>query len=97
MSWYLYILHCADGTYYAGITTDLERRTNEHNSSKRGAKYTRARRPVSLIAAWEFDGRSAASVAEHAFKRLARGAKERLLAGDSELADALGLVHPVRI
>ncbi len=47
--WYVYILKCADNTLYTGVTKNLKRRIEEHNSSKLGAKYTRGRRPVSLI------------------------------------------------
>jgi putative endonuclease len=45
---FVYILKCADGTLYTGSTTDLEKRLYEHNHTTAGAKYTRARRPVSL-------------------------------------------------
>ncbi len=45
----VYMLRCSDGTFYTGITNDLARRLREHNTSKRGAKYTRARRPVKLM------------------------------------------------
>ncbi len=52
MSWYVYLLRCADDTLYCGITRDLERRVREHNGDiPGGAKYTRPRRPVNL-AAW---------------------------------------------
>ena len=51
--WYLYILECSDGTLYTGISKDPERRLNEHNNSKKGAKYTAARRPVKLIGYYE--------------------------------------------
>jgi putative endonuclease len=44
-----YILECADGTLYVGCTNDLDRRLKQHNSSKRGARYTRIRRPVTLV------------------------------------------------
>jgi putative endonuclease len=47
--WQVYILKCADGTFYTGITTDIKRRVKEHNSSFLGAKYTRGRRPVKLV------------------------------------------------
>ena len=50
--WYVYLLRCADATLYCGVTTDMERRLREHNAGSRGAKYTRARRPVELVAAW---------------------------------------------
>ena len=47
--WYVYLLRCADATLYCGVTTDMERRLREHNAGSRGAKYTRARRPVELV------------------------------------------------
>ena len=79
--WHLYVLRCADGSFYAGITTDLERRLNEHNSSPKGARYTRARRPVALVKAWPMLDRSAATKAELAFKRLGRSQKVALIDG----------------
>ena len=74
--YYLYILECADKTLYTGITVDLERRVNEHNSSKLGAKYTKARRPVELIYSKEFRNRVTASREEARVKSLTR--KEKL-------------------
>lgn len=47
--YYFYVLRCADNTLYCGQTNDIQRRINEHNSSKKGAKYTKSRRPVELI------------------------------------------------
>lgn len=73
--WYLYVLECADGSLYAGIAIDLERRVGEHNDGPRGARYTRARRPVRLVAAWPKLDRSDASSAEYAFKRRSRASK----------------------
>ena len=75
--YYLYILRCADKTLYTGITTDLKRRVAEHNSSALGAKYTRARRPVKLVYAKKFRGRSLAARAEARMKKLTR--KEKLI------------------
>ena len=46
--YYVYLLECSDGTYYTGITNALYRRLKEHNTSKRGARYTRSRRPCKL-------------------------------------------------
>jgi predicted GIY-YIG superfamily endonuclease len=46
--WYCYLARCCDGSLYVGITTDLHRRMAEHNAG-RGAKYTRSRRPVTLV------------------------------------------------
>ncbi len=79
MTWHVYLLRCADGSLYAGITTDVTRRLAEHNLGKAGAKYTRSRRPVVLAWSEGAENRSAASRREHALKRLSREAKERLV------------------
>lgn len=68
----LYIVECKDGTLYTGITIDLKRRVSEHNSSERGAKYTRARRPVKLVYSKKFSDRSSALKAESQIKKLSR-------------------------
>lgn len=73
--YHLYILKCSDKTLYTGITTDLERRVTEHNSSVFGAKYTRGRRPVKLVFSKKFRTRSTASVAESRIKKLSRREK----------------------
>lgn len=73
--WHVYILRCADGTLYTGVTTDLVRRVEEHNASPKGARYTRARRPVALVYSERFASRSAASKREAAIKKLSRAAK----------------------
>ena len=77
--YYLYILKCADKTLYAGITTDLKRRIKEHNESKKGAKYTTARRPVKLVYSKRFKNRSNASRAEAQIKKLTRLEKLALI------------------
>ena len=77
--YYLYLLKCNDGTLYAGITTDLSRRVEEHNSSDKGAKYTRGRRPTILVYSKEYENRSEATKAERAIRKLSRGDKLRLL------------------
>lgn len=74
--WFLYILKCADDTLYTGITTDLERRVEEHNSSPKAAKYTRVRRPVKLVYSKEFENRSVATQEEMKIKKLSRTKKE---------------------
>ncbi len=81
--WHTYILTCADGTLYTGITTDLERRINEHNGvgKKDGAKYTRMRRPVHLVYSEQFHNRSEASKREYALKKISREEKEKLVKG----------------
>lgn len=74
-SWYVYVLRCADDTLYTGVTTDVARRVTEHNESTKGARYTRARRPVSLIHTEYFETRSAACAREVAIKKLSREEK----------------------
>lgn len=80
--WFLYVVECTDEkrSLYCGVTTDVERRVQEHNKSKRGAKYTRARRPVYLFFVEEHGGRSSALKAEAAFKRLDRQQKYAYMA-----------------
>lgn len=77
--YYLYILKCADKTLYTGITTDLERRVVEHNSSKLGARYTFSRRPVKLVYSKKFKNRSVASKEEARIKKLRRDKKLELI------------------
>lgn len=69
MSYFVYILQCADDTLYTGIATDINRRLNEHNTSDKGAKYTRSRRPVTLVYSEGFPDRSSASRREYEIKR----------------------------
>jgi putative endonuclease len=78
-TWFMYALRCVDGTLYAGVTTDLARRTAEHNAG-RGARYTAGRCPVKLVAAWRFPDRGAAQRAEARFRRLSRARKLALVA-----------------
>jgi len=77
---YVYVLECADGTYYTGYTTDVERRVAEHDAGE-GAKYTRGRTPVELVHVEEYETRSAAMSREHGIKSLSRRQKERLVDG----------------
>ena len=75
--WFLYIVRCADGTLYTGITNNLERRCKMHNEGK-GARYTRPRRPVELIYQEMLKSRTAALVRECAVKALPRKSKQAL-------------------
>lgn len=78
--WFVYYLRCADNSLYAGITTDLTRRLNEHNTcNKLGAKYTRVRRPVELAFAEIQENRQLASKREYQLKKLAKVKKEALV------------------
>ncbi len=79
--YHLYILKCSDGTLYTGIAKDLYRRVEEHNSSPKGAKYTRARRPVELVYSQRFRDRSGASKEESRVKALTREEKLKLISG----------------
>lgn len=76
--WFLYILECTDGTYYTGITKDLKRRFEEHNSGK-GARYTRPRIPVTLVYQESCASRSAALIRECAIKALPKQQKKELI------------------
>lgn len=69
-----YVLECADASLYAGYTNDLEKRLATHNAGK-GAKYTRARGPVSCVYYEEFESKQEAMRAEYAFKQLQRTQK----------------------
>jgi putative endonuclease len=77
-TWFVYILECADGTFYTGVTNDIGRRVRQHNEGN-GARYTRGRGPVTLCYQEECGDRSLAQVREAAVKRLPREAKERLI------------------
>ena len=77
--YYLYILECADKTLYTGITTELNRRVEEHNSSDLGARYTRNRRPVELVYSKKFKDRAEASKEEFHIKNLTREEKLKLI------------------
>jgi len=79
--WYVYIVECADGSLYTGITTDVKRRLLEHNYSFKSAKYTRSRRPVRLVWTKEVANRSEASKEEYRIKRLKRKQKLELIQG----------------
>lgn len=75
----LYILRCCDGTLYTGITVDLDRRIEEHNTSLKGAKYTQGRRPVVLEYHETCDTKSTALKREIFIKKMTKIQKERLL------------------
>lgn len=85
VNWHVYLLECADGALYCGVTTDLERRLAEHNGElPGGARYTRGRRPVRLAASAACRDRSAALRLENLVKKLPRAAKAAFLVEYSE-------------
>ena len=76
--WFVYILRCADGSLYTGITNDLERRGEQHNAGT-ASRYTRSRLPVALEYQEEQPNQSMALKRELAIKALSRKAKESLI------------------
>ena len=80
MSWWCYIVRCADDTLYTGITNDLDKRVAAHNAGT-ASRYTRARRPVRLVYRETNADRSAASKREAEIKRLPRNTKLELAGG----------------
>ena len=77
--WWVYILLCKDGTLYTGVTTNLERRLSQHNAGT-ASKYTRSRRPVTMIYRERAKSHGAALRRELAIKKLTRDAKDTLIA-----------------
>ncbi len=84
MSYFAYILRCADNSLYCGYTTDPIAREKTHNSAK-GAKYTRSRLPVKLVYVEEYADKSSALKREAALKRLSHAEKEKLIALSHEV------------
>jgi putative endonuclease len=78
--WFLYILGCCDGSFYTGVTTDIDRRLREHQEGK-ASRYTRTRRPVVLVYQEECGTRSQSLARECAVKSLSRQHKEELISG----------------
>ena len=75
---YVYIIRCADGSFYCGYTTDVEKRFEKHKSGK-GAKYTRSHLPLEIVYVEEFENKSDALKREHEIKSMTRSQKEKLL------------------
>ncbi|MEY2665454.1 MAG: hypothetical protein RLZZ480_559 [Candidatus Parcubacteria bacterium] len=86
MSHFVYMLRCADGTLYTGYATDVEKRLREHNGEvnvKAAARYTRGRRPVTLVYQESLSSRSLALKREYEIKQLTRLEKESLVINGS--------------
>jgi len=79
MIWFVYILKCADESLYAGCTNNLEKRLEQHNNSKRGARYTKIRRPVKLLYFEKYSTKSGALKREMEIKKLRREKKLDLI------------------
>lgn len=80
VSWHVYLMECADGTWYCGSTTDIERRLEQHNGIQAGgARYTSGRRPVRLLASRACTGKREALQLEYAVKAVPRAKKLHFL------------------
>lgn len=85
MQFFVYVLECADKSYYTGCTNNLTKRLKEHNKSKLGAHYTKIRRPVKLLYKEEFTTLIEARRREAEIKKLPKAKKEVLVKGDFKL------------
>lgn len=81
--WYLYLLECADGSIYTGITTDVEARFLAHQNGK-GARYTRSHPPIKILCTVSYPDRSSASKAEYQVKRLTAAQKQDLISNPNQ-------------
>jgi len=93
--WYVYIIRCRDNTLYTGITTDLDRRINDHNRGK-GCKYTASRRPVKLVYSEPHPDRSSASKREAQIKGRPRREKEGLIINHDQTREHPAKSNPAR-
>ena len=86
---YLYIVECSDNTFYIGVTNNLERRLEEHNSGFKRDAYTYSRRPVILVFYEIFNDFELAFLTETKLKKWSHGKKQALIDGDEKLLKAL--------
>lgn len=89
MTYWLYILLCANNTYYTGYTVDLLRRYREHQQGSAKCKYTRSFKPLCLVQCWPLTNKSQALKLECKIKTLSRLAKERLIADPKTLSELI--------
>jgi len=96
-NWLVYIIRTSDGQLYTGITTDIQRRWQEHSSGKGGARYFRAHKPESLCLTEQYPDRSSASKRESEIKKMAKSAKETLVAHHQLSVELLPLTGPILV
>ncbi|HEY1997657.1 GIY-YIG nuclease family protein [Paraburkholderia sp.] len=96
MPWFLYLIECADGSVYTGIAIDVQARFEKHLNGT-GARYTRSRKPLHVLASFELADRSSASRAEYFVKRLPAGEKRALAAGVRTLDSVVPVVLAVAV
>jgi predicted GIY-YIG superfamily endonuclease len=89
MAYYVYILLCADGTYYTGYTADLIRRVKQHQSGSIPRSYTKPRRPVKLVWTGEFKTKDEARAQEKKIKRWKTERKETLIQSDQAQTETI--------
>ena len=89
MPYHVYLLLCADGTYYTGYTGDLARRLKQHQSGAIPRSYTKSRRPVELVWAGEFESKEEARAHEKKIKRWKSERKETLIQADQAQTDRI--------
>jgi putative endonuclease len=95
MPWFLYLIECADGSVYTGIAVDVEARFDKHLNGT-GARYTRSRKPLQVLASFELADRSSALRAEYRVKRLSAPEKRALAAGTRTLESVMPEVAPAQ-
>lgn len=89
--YYIYVLRCVDNSLYTGITTNVERRFQEHKQQlKKGARYTRVHTPLKIEMVFSCDNRSQASKFEYWFKRLLKNQKEMMIKNKDSFQILLG-------
>jgi putative endonuclease len=88
MPWFLYLIECDDGSVYTGIAIDVDARFDKHRNGT-GARYTRSRKPVRVLASFELADRSSASRAEYWVKRLPPAGKRALASGAKTLESVM--------
>ena len=85
--WWVYVLLCADDTLYTGVAKNVAKRLDEHNHSPKAAKYTRVRRPLTIVYIEPVVDRSAAMKREIAIKALSRKHKIQLIADTAKTSN----------
>ncbi len=90
MDWSIYMIRCADGSLYTGITTDVERRLTEHQSAgQKGAKYLRGKGPLILEWQEKIGDKSCALKLERRIKKLPKATKEKLATNNRKLCEVI--------
>ncbi|KPQ36643.1 MAG: putative endonuclease [Phormidesmis priestleyi Ana] len=92
-SWFVYLIRTRHNTLYTGITTDVAQRLQAHTNGRQGAKYLRAKGPLSLVYQVELGNRSLAAKAEYHIKKLTKSRKEEIITNQLNSQDLLTLLN----